>query len=165
MFAIGGAAQRQHVWAESWPILASTNISMKDVQHTWPMGMWDIWFGHWWTPLKQLNNFWEMLDIQEEWHVGVVNARGWRTKRTSVSVDWEHSMDHMVSIQEMRSKQDPESISADLHNLGSEKIYKFMYPNITTQIFKNLQQFTIQNLQHIYKSKFTSHLQNYLSSM
>ena len=56
----------------------------------------------------------------------------------------------------MRSKQDPESISADLHNLGSEKIYKFMYPNITTQIFKNLQQFTIQNLQHIYKSKFTN---------
>ena len=60
-------------------------------------------------------------------------------------------MDHMASIQEMRSKLDPESTSADLHNLGSEKICNNMYPNNTTQIYKNLQ--------HIYKSKFTTHLQ------
>ena len=57
--------------------------------------------------------------------------------------------DHMASIQEMISKLDPES--TDLHNLGFEKICNNMYSNNTTQIYKNLQ--------HIYKSKFTTHLQ------
>ena len=92
-----------------------------------------------------------MLDTKVEWAADVVNVRDSRTRRTSGSVDWEHSMDHMASIQEMRWKLDPESTSADLHNLGSEKICNNMYPNNTTQIYKNLQ--------HFYKSKFTTHLQ------
>ena len=95
-----------------------------------------------------------MLNTKEEWHVDAVSARGSRTKRTSGFAGLVPSILHMASTLEMKSKQDPELISAGPHSLETEKIYKTMYPDITTMYTKLIKNNTFT------QQKFTTHLQN-----